>query len=102
MREAGIQAIIQKIHADTEQHSRERSEEIKRECDETIREEDAVFSDDYQKRRENLLAHNEHEHAVLLARLSNRLNRELSTYRLGLIDEIFATAAEKLTAASEE
>jgi vacuolar-type H+-ATPase subunit E/Vma4 len=102
MREAGVQAIIQKIRADAEKHSRERAEEIRRECDELIKEEDALMSDDFAKRRENLLANNEHEHAVLLARLNNRTNRELSIYRHSLLDEIYEKTAAKLTAASDE
>jgi vacuolar-type H+-ATPase subunit E/Vma4 len=102
MREAGVQAIIQKIRIDAEEHSNERSLQIKSECDEAINEENALFSEEYQQRREGLLAHNEHEYDVLLARLNSRFNRELSVYRHSLVGEIFEKAAAKLKAASDE
>ncbi|MDR0220713.1 MAG: hypothetical protein LBI54_04820 [Lachnospiraceae bacterium] len=102
MRTEGVQAIIQKIHIDAEQHSNERSMQIKNACDEAVSGENALFSDDYKMRREGLLAHNEHEYDVLRARLSNRFNRELSTYRHSLVNEIFERAEAKLLAATDE
>jgi hypothetical protein len=102
MRPEGVQAIIQKIHTDAEQHSNEQAELIRRECDEAIGEENALFSDEYKMRREGLLAQNEHEYTVLLARLHNRNNRELSTYRHSLVNEILEMTEAKLVAASNE
>jgi hypothetical protein len=102
MRTEGVQAIIQKIHIDAEQYSNERSAQIKGECDEAVNEENALFSDEYKMRREGLLAHNKHEYEVLLARLNNHANRELSTYRHSLVNEIFERAEAKLIVASDE
>jgi vacuolar-type H+-ATPase subunit E/Vma4 len=102
MREAGIHAIIQKIHEDTETHSGARFDELKNNADAETKHEDETFADELAKRREMLLAHNEHERSVLLDRLESRYNRDLLTYRQSLIDEVFDMAALKLASSSNE
>ncbi|MCL1795030.1 MAG: hypothetical protein FWG34_14340 [Oscillospiraceae bacterium] len=92
----GIQAIIQKINADAEQHASARYMQIKNEIDENAAEEIRIYSDELAKRREMLKKHGEHEYARQIERISSRLNREVLTYQHGLIDEIFDMAAEKL------
>ena len=99
---AGIQSIIQKIHADAEGHVNERYEQIKRDIDEEIRVENEFYLEDYNKRCEILKNHNEHEHSRLLERLSSRMNREILTYQHSLTDEIFDMAVIKLREASEK
>jgi len=101
MREAGIHAIIQKIHADAERHGSERYRHLKLETDEEMDSEKALYEDEMSRRREMLRSHNEHEFALLSDRMSSRFHRELLTYRRRLIDEIFDMAASKLRDASE-
>ena len=98
----GIQAIIQKINTDTEQHSNEFYEQIKNNTDAEIENENAVYLAEINKRREMLKNHNEHEYARLFERMSSRLHREILTYQHLLIDEIFDMAASKLRNASDE
>jgi len=99
---AGVQAIIQKIQKDAEEHSVERYTQIKNTIDNEIAADNKLYRDDYFKRREMLKKHNEREYARLLERLSSRFYREILTYQHNLIDEIYDMAVEKLRNASEE
>jgi len=102
MREAGIHAIIQKVHADAELHSGERHAQIKEKADREIDRERAISQGEQDRRREIMKNRNEYEYALLYDRMSSRYHRELRTYRRQLIDEIFEAAAAKLRAASRE
>ena len=93
---AGIQAIIQKINLDAEQHAGERYMQIKNEIDEKNAGEIRLHWDDFAKRREMQKKHDEHEYARQIERIGSRLNRETLTYQHKLVDEIFDMAAEKL------
>jgi len=99
---AGIQAIVHKINVDTEEHSNERREQMKRDIDAEINNDTAVYLNDLAKRREMLQKHNDHEYIRLFERMSSRLNRDILTYQHNLIDEIFDMAAEKLRDASKK
>jgi len=92
----GIHTIIQKIQADAQQHSNERSTQIRNEIDEETNRENTHYCEEFDKRREILKNHNEHEYKRLLERLNSRYNRELLTYQHSLIDEIFDRAVLKL------
>jgi len=98
----GVRAIIRKIDIDSEQHSKERYEQIKKNADDEISGENEVFLTELAKRRELLKNHNEREYARLFERLDSRLNREVLTYQHILIDEIFDMAAAKLRDASDK
>ena len=98
----GVQAIIQKINEDAQRHGDELFERIKSETDADIAGANKAYSEDFDKRREMLKNHNEHEYARLLERLGSRLNREVLTYRHSLINEVFDMAAQKLRDASKE
>ena len=99
---AGIQAIIQKINADAEEHGAAQYAQIKNNIDAEISSGNKIYSDDFAKRREMLKKHNELEYARLLERLSSRLYREVLSYQHNLINEIFDMAAEKLKNAPPE
>ena len=97
----GIQAIINKINEDAERDSGERYAQIKGDVDALVGEENAIFRNDYQKRRDILIKQNEHEYRNLFERIRSRLNRELLVYQHELADEIFALAVQKLRGASD-
>ena len=99
---AGVQAIIQKINADAEQHGSERYTQIKDEVDKEIASENIFYRKELEKRREALKKHNELEYERQLERISSRLHRELLSYQHDLLDEIFDAAAIKLRNISEE
>jgi len=99
---AGIQAIIQKINIDAEQHSNSRREQIMNDIDEEINGANIIHQNELAKRREMLIKHNEREYARLFERMSSRLNREILTYQHNLIDGIFDMAVSKLRNASDE
>jgi len=102
MKTAGIQAIVQKINVDAEQHGSEHRDQMKNEIDAEINSETALYLSDLAKRREMLQKHNELEYARLFERIGSRLNREILTYQHNLIDEIFDMAASKLRESSKE
>lgn len=102
MKEAGIKAIIQKINAETEQHSSERFLQLKGDIDKEISSKNALYRDELEKRRETLKNLNKHKYDLALDRMGNRFSRELLTYRHNLIDDIFNMAIEKLRNASEK
>ena len=99
---AGIQAIVQKINVDAEEHSGGRRDQMKGEIDAEINNDTAVYLNDLAKRREMLQKHNEQEYIRLFERMSSRLNREILTYQHILIDEIFDMAVSKLRDASKK
>jgi len=99
---AGVQAIIQKIQIDAEEHSNERRTQIMTEIDEEIVSQNADFVSEIERRRDMLVKHNQHEFSRLKERLGSRLNRELLTYQHDLLNEIFDMAIEKLRNASEK
>ena len=97
----GVQAIIQKINSDAEQHGNERYTQLTNDIDDEINKENAFYREEFDKRREMLIKHNEFEYMRLHERLSSRLHRELLTYQRDLLDEIFEMAIYKLRNASK-
>ena len=93
---AGIQAIIQKIGAEAEEHSRDYFEKIKDDIDGQINGENIIYRDEQGKRREIFIKNNEHEYARMFERLGSRLNREILRYQRELADGIFDMAVSKL------
>jgi len=99
---AGVQAIIQKTYEDARQHGNERCRQIKDDIDEEISRENALYLEEFEKRREILIKTNDREYGRLMERLSSRAHRELSAYQRQLIDEIFDRAISKLRDVSAE
>jgi len=98
----GVHEIIQKIHADAEQHSIERYSQITNDADSEIDIENALLNEEIDKRRQALIKQNEHEYSRLRERMSSRLHRDLLSYRHELLDEIFDLTVEKLKNASDK
>jgi vacuolar-type H+-ATPase subunit E/Vma4 len=92
----GIQAIIQKIDIEAEQHGNERRDQIKHEIDEEINARLELYHEEMDKRRELFQKHSEREYLRLLERLSSKVSRDVLTYQHNLIDQIFDMAAQKL------
>ena len=91
-----VQSIIQKINADADVHGNERYEQIKREIDEEIAEENAQYSDEQKKRREALIKNNALEFTRLAERIASRRHNDLLTYQNELLDGMFNRALAKL------
>jgi len=98
----GVHAIIQRIHADAEQHSNERYVEIKNEVDTEISSENVRHCKEYDTQRETLKKQHEYEYARQMERTNSRLKRELFSYQHQLVDEIFDMAVTKLRASSQQ
>jgi vacuolar-type H+-ATPase subunit E/Vma4 len=98
----GIQAILHKINADAEELVRERHERIKADIDAEIEMENALYREEYEKRREMLEKHQSRERARLLERLDRRLRRDILSYQYSLINEIFDMTVSKLRDASAD
>jgi vacuolar-type H+-ATPase subunit E/Vma4 len=93
---AGLQAIITRISEDAQQYGNERYLQIKNTIDSEIDAENEVYHEEFNKQREILRRHNEHECARRLEYQRSRLNRDLLLYQHELIDRIFDMAVEKL------
>ena len=93
---AGIQAIIEKITEEAQEHSAGRYEQIKNDIDGEINGENVVYHNEQVKRREILIKNNEYEYARRFEQLGSRFNREILKYQHELTDEIFDMAVSKL------
>ena len=98
----GIHTIIDKIHADAEDHSREQSEQVKEAFEEETAKESKSHRDELNKRKESLVKHLDLENKRQLERFGARLNRELLIYQHNLLNDIFEMAVHKLRGSSEQ
>ena len=98
----GIQAIMQKINIDSQQHSIDCFEQRKNSIDNEIDGENTDYINDLSKRRVMLIKNNDHDYARMLERMLSRLHREILTYQHDLINEIFNMAVAKLRTVSRE
>ncbi|MCL2152865.1 MAG: hypothetical protein FWH57_07910 [Oscillospiraceae bacterium] len=93
---AGLQAITMKISEDAQKYSQERYMQIKDAIDGEIDAENKIYEEEFNKQREALKRHNEHEFTRRIEYHRSRLNRELLLYQHELTDGIFDMAVAKL------
>lgn len=99
---AGIQSIIDNISLDAERRKSERYAQIADAVDGEIEKENAVFLEELEKRREQLIKNNELELARRQERIKSRFHREVLVYQNELTDSIFDMAVNKLRGISKE
>jgi len=93
---AGIQAILHKINADADDLVRERHDRVKTDIEAEIGKENALYLEEFDKRREMLERRQSLERARILERLERRLRRDVLSYQYSLINEIFDVTVSKL------